>query len=351
MSTDYVPEAAASELEERPRGSLLRADVRRLTHRRFIRWLLLVGIVGYLGILVISWTQFSKRRPSWWRRRRPRSSRTSPTATRFHDECLAQLPAGEDPENCGTVPTAEDFGDLNDYLPKQAFNVQTDLPALTMGFGGMVAAFCFLMGATWIGAEWSQKSLMALLFWEPRRLKVLATKIGVLVGLTAAVAALAQAATLGAGFLLGSAKGDTTLKPDFWSDLIGIEARCVLLAVLVGLIGFGIANLIRNTGAALGVGFVYFIAELILVNARAVVAAVAAPAEHRCPHQPGRAAGLRPHQRADDPVRRVLQRHPGDPAEQLARGTRDRRPRAGPARGRRLALQAPRPDLALTPPR
>ena len=32
----------------------------------------------------------------------------------------------------------------------------------------------------------------------------------------------------------------------------------MLLTVLVALLGFGLTNLIRNTGAALGVGFVYF---------------------------------------------------------------------------------------------
>ncbi len=32
----------------------------------------------------------------------------------------------------------------------------------------------------------------------------------------------------------------------------------MLLVVLVGLLGFGGANLLRNTAAALGVGFVYF---------------------------------------------------------------------------------------------
>ena len=32
----------------------------------------------------------------------------------------------------------------------------------------------------------------------------------------------------------------------------------MLLTVLAGLLGFGLANLIRNTGAALGIGFVYF---------------------------------------------------------------------------------------------
>jgi hypothetical protein len=32
----------------------------------------------------------------------------------------------------------------------------------------------------------------------------------------------------------------------------------VLLTVLAALVGFGLANLVRNTGAALGAGFVYF---------------------------------------------------------------------------------------------
>jgi hypothetical protein len=53
--------------------------------------------------------------------------------------------------------------------------------------------------------------------------------------------------------------GDGAGVPEgFWGDLVAVEARCVLLTVLAGLLGFGLANLTRNTGAALGVGFVYF---------------------------------------------------------------------------------------------
>jgi hypothetical protein len=33
----------------------------------------------------------------------------------------------------------------------------------------------------------------------------------------------------------------------------------VLLTVIAGLLGFGLTNLLRNTGAALGVGFVYLV--------------------------------------------------------------------------------------------
>ena len=89
-----------------------------------------------------------------------------------------------------------------------------------------------------------------------------------LVGGIVALAAAAQLVILGAGWLLGSAKGSTTVSEHFWSDLVGLQGRCVLLAVFLGLVGFGIANLIRNTGAALGVGFVYFIVEIIMLNVR-----------------------------------------------------------------------------------
>ena len=40
----------------------------------------------------------------------------------------------------------------------------------------------FLIGATWIGAEWSSRSIVALLFWVPQRMRVMGTKIAVLVG-------------------------------------------------------------------------------------------------------------------------------------------------------------------------
>jgi hypothetical protein len=43
-----------------------------------------------------------------------------------------------------------------------------------------------------------------------------------------------------------------------WGDLLTTQGRAVLLAVLTALLGFGLTNLVRNTGAALGIGFVYF---------------------------------------------------------------------------------------------
>jgi ABC-type transport system involved in multi-copper enzyme maturation permease subunit len=110
--------------------------------------------------------------------------------------------------------------------------------------------------------------MVALLFWEPRRGRVMATKLALLAVAAALLGVVAQAAWTLAGLVLARARGTTDGLPrDFWSDLLGQQARSVALAVLAALLGFAIANLIRNTGAALGIGFVYFaIVENILRN-------------------------------------------------------------------------------------
>lgn len=48
------------------------------------------------------------------------------------------------------------------------------------------------------------------------------------------------------------------LPSGFYPDLLSRQGRAVVLTVLTSLLGFGLSNLVRNTGAALGVGFVWF---------------------------------------------------------------------------------------------
>ena len=104
----------------------------------------------------------------------------------------------------------------------------------------MAALIAFVAGATWIGAEWSTRSRAALLFWEPRRLRVVATKTGVLLAGVAVLGALAQAAWLGMAALLDAVAGDgAALPPGFWDGMLAMQGRAVLLTVLTGLGGFG----------------------------------------------------------------------------------------------------------------
>ena len=55
------------------------------------------------------------------------------------------------------------------------------VPCRRAGFVNFTAAaLAVAIGATWIGAEWSSRTIVALLFWVPRRLQVMAATLAVL---------------------------------------------------------------------------------------------------------------------------------------------------------------------------
>jgi len=47
-------------------------------------------------------------------------------------------------------------------------------------FAAVLALVAYIVGASFVGAEWSSGGMMNLLLWRPRRLQVLGTKLAVL---------------------------------------------------------------------------------------------------------------------------------------------------------------------------
>ncbi|CAN5273794.1 hypothetical protein BH20ACT5_BH20ACT5_21950 [soil metagenome] len=178
---------------------------------------------------------------------------------RFREQCLADESIPDDQREFACGPPASEQGFSEEfYLDSQPFQLAADLPAGAIAVAVATAAGAFVIGATAIGAEWSTRVIVTLLSWEPRRLRVLGVKTAVVALLLTVVAVVAQLAWLGMGQVLARTRGSTDVPEDFWVDFLGQGGRSVLFAVLLGLLGFGLANLIRNTGAALGIGFVYF---------------------------------------------------------------------------------------------
>lgn len=242
------------------RGSLLRAETHRFRSRRFLRLLVLLGAVGFAAALVLASTQFAQPSAAGLADAQARLDQVVAEGVRYHQECLTsgEIPSGTSPEAyCGSAPTAEAYGGPEQFIAKQPFLIGEDGLDGALAVAAATGAFAFLMGATWIGAEWSSRSLVALLFWEPRRLRVMAAKLTVLVGATALVGAAAQAVWAVAARVLSTTRGDGQVPPELWSTLAGTAGRGVLLTVLLGLLGFGLAHLLRGTAAALGVGFVH----------------------------------------------------------------------------------------------
>jgi hypothetical protein len=64
---------------------------------------------------------------------------------------------------------------------------------------------------------------------------------------------------------LAPTRGTTDVPAGTWGELVAASGRGVVLVVLFGLLGFGIANLLRGTAASFGFAFVWFvIAENLL---------------------------------------------------------------------------------------
>ena len=257
-----APAATAPVADRPPRGSLLRAEIRRFRSRRFIQVVLVLALLGYaLVIALASATGFGKTTPEQLAAAERNVAEIVEEQNRFREQCLrdASRPADVPPELfCGPPNTAESFP-VEQFLDKQPFVLADALPAGGIAVAVASAALAFVLGATYVGAEWSSRSMVALLFWEPRRFKVMRVKLGVLIGAAALLAVAGQALWWGTALVMARYLGRTGALPDdFYADLLGQQGRAVLLVVVAALLGFGLSNLVRNTGAALGVGFVYF---------------------------------------------------------------------------------------------
>jgi hypothetical protein len=247
-----------------PRGSLFRAELHRFSARRLIRLLLLLASLGWVLAVVIALLHYGTPTAADHAQARQSMQQVIADSEQQRQECLKNpqaqgAPPGMAPEDaCGPGLQPSDLNE-NDFLPKQPFDFAGSGGRGAIGFGAAAAVLGFVIGATWIGAEWSSRSLVALLFWVPRRMSVFGAKIAVLTLASALLGIVAEAAWLAMATLLRAVAGNgRPLPTQFWSHLFATQGRAVLLTVLISLLGFGLTNLIRNTGAALGIGFVYF---------------------------------------------------------------------------------------------
>ena len=269
-----VQQPPVDELPPVPRGSLLKAELHRFRARRFIQVLAAVGVLAWAAALVIGLLNFGEPTAADFADAQAQVDQILAENNQFREQCLEDpeqfggpLLEGMTPEDvCGPELTAEDIGGVEAFLTKAPFDLASSGTGGALGFAGLAAALAFVVGATWIGAEWSTRSIVALLFWAPRRLRVMGTKLAVLVAGATVFGVAAQVGWLTMAGILDAAVGlDEPLPADFWTTLLQTQARGVLLVVLAAVLGFGLTSIVRNTGAALGIAFFYVVAvQLVL---------------------------------------------------------------------------------------
>lgn len=155
--------------------------------------------------------------------------------------------------------------------PGKLMNTATILPEAAQLVGGAaLAVMAFIVGAAYAGADWQAGTIQALLFWEPRRARVMLAKVATLVMFVVLLGVVVLLYFLPGLYLVGSARGSTVgVNGDVWRDTVSSGGRGLAIAVFAGLLGFAVAHLTRNTGGALGAGFVWFaILESIVAGLR-----------------------------------------------------------------------------------
>jgi len=241
--------------------SLLHAEWRRLFKRRFTVWSLAAVVVVLALAAVVIFFSYEKHTPAAIAAAEAEVAldleQQQEWIERDIEQCERDKETGDDtgwPEHCAEmrawVPTREEM--LEWYLPP-TYEFREEFPGGIMIMIGLLAMYAYLVGASFIGAEWRSGGMMNLLLWRPRRLQVFGAKFaGLALGLTVIFTVLAALWT-GAMWLVAVARGVTdTTTSGVWQSIGLTWLRGLALVLVAGLVGFALASIGRHVAAALG---------------------------------------------------------------------------------------------------
>jgi ABC-2 type transport system permease protein len=231
-------------------ATLVGIEIKRFLARRLFRVLVVLALLGIVIAGVVVFFRSSDEPPS------TRVVVTDPALEAEIDRCqrgeFGPLPDGD------TEPTRRE---CMDFMGVQNPDPRYHLAGVRETFMGTavpLAVMAWLLGASFIGAEWQKGTMATTLLWEPRRTRLLAAKaIACCVTVFAVFVVLQIVLALAltpAGVLRGTTEG---IDGGWLRSSAGVLGRGGIVAVVAAMMGFSIAGLGRNTAAALGVGFLY----------------------------------------------------------------------------------------------
>jgi ABC-2 type transport system permease protein len=259
------------------------SELSRLTHRRLYRVLALLLLAGVV-LVSLGVFAFTTKYPdipagahTQYERALRNFEREFPRRVAGWESCTQTVPEGNSVEAyCGPRPDeVRDAPRLDWFYDDKRYEGASNLPAVVGSVIVAAAILAFVLGASSGGAEWSSRSMTLQLLWEPRRFRLLSIKWLALVLVSLATAMVTLALALALALLTVALHGiadkvDGRYDPGFWGDLAGIAGRGLVMVALAATFGYALSMLVRNTGAALGVAFVYF---AIVENAIRIVGA------------------------------------------------------------------------------
>ena len=134
------------------------------------------------------------------------------------------------------------------------------MPNTLMSGSYVLAAVAFLVGAGFVSAEFSSGSMANWLTFEPRRMRVYASKLGAAgLGLAPVTVALIGLLTAGVWLIVGHYGSTAGTTAKVWGDIGEMGGRSVALALVAAMAGAALGMLLRHTAAVIGVAAAYLI--------------------------------------------------------------------------------------------
>ena len=237
------------------------------SRRLFARRLTVIGVAAVL--VITAFLLFAT-----WREARPLSAAQQQQAQQQFDqaqkdwqlhgdevmkECEANWKAQPDPKPVladfcqGMEPKLDQFG-----KPRTVFAEL--MPNLLLGLSYLLAFAAFVIGASFVGAEFSSGAIGNWLTFEPRRLRVYGSKlVAAALGMAPLAVVVLAVLTAGTWIIIRHYGTVDSTTGKVWGDLAGTAGRSVALTAAAGALGGVVALLLRHTAAAIGVAMGYLV--------------------------------------------------------------------------------------------
>ncbi|MPV37485.1 ABC transporter permease subunit [Georgenia subflava] len=237
---------------------LSRVELRRLFSRRLVVLAMIGGLVVSALFLVGVWQSSQPMSAADLERAEAEYERQLADWEENGEEWVAQCLEDEARE-AELTGTDVDFGceqmePQREWFIWESPPMEDSFPMVLAGQSYLLVALALLVGATFTAAEMSTGSISSWLTFEPRRLrvyasKVLATGLGVV-----PVAVLAVAILVTGGWVIARSFGLAgSMDGSAWSSLAAMALRILVLVVLAAMVGSALGVLLRHTAAVLGV--------------------------------------------------------------------------------------------------
>jgi ABC-2 type transport system permease protein len=150
-------------------------------------------------------------------------------------------------------PTAANWG-------KPVANFSEMMPSILLGGAYLLAFVGFVIGAGFVAAEFTSGSMGNWLTFEPRRMRVYASKLGAAgLGLIPVTVVVLGLLTVGAWLIVGHFASTAGTTPKVWGDLGEMAGRSVALTLAAAVAGAASGMLLRHTAAVIGIAMGYMV--------------------------------------------------------------------------------------------